>query len=97
MPCKPAARKGDLCVHGGRIVEGSSNVTVGGMPAARLLHHHVCPIPGHVGGPITQSSPTVFINGFGAARMGDAATCMARPCPRRAATAVAPTRTASSS
>lgn len=81
MPCKPAARKGDLCVHGGRIVQGSPNVTVGGMPAARLLHHHVCPIPGHVGGPITQSSPTVFINGFGAARMGDAATCMAPPVP----------------
>ncbi len=79
MACKPAARKGDPTVHGGTIVEGSPNVTIGGSPATHLLHFHSCPLPGHAGGPITQSSPTVFINGLGAARVMDAATCMAPP------------------
>ncbi|MBK8258631.1 MAG: PAAR domain-containing protein [Polyangiaceae bacterium] len=70
----PAARKTDLTVHGGAIVEGSPNVSIGYLPAARLLDKHVCPI--HGPGPITQSSVTVYINGMGAARMGDACTCM---------------------
>src|SRR5262245_13765662 len=70
----PAARKTDLTVHGGAIVEGSPNVTIGWLPAARLLDKHVCPI--HGPGPITESSLTVFINGVGAARMGDKCTCM---------------------
>ncbi len=70
----PAARKTDLTVHGGAIMEGSPNVTIGFLPAARLLDKHVCPL--HGPGPITQSSLTVFINGVGAARMGDACTCM---------------------
>ncbi len=70
----PAARKTDLTVHGGAIVEGSPNVTIGWLPAARLLDKHVCPL--HGPGPITESSFTVYINGMGAARMGDACTCM---------------------
>lgn len=70
----PAARKTDPTVHGGMIVEGSPNVTIGYLPAARLLDKHVCPI--HGPGPITQSSLTVFINGMGAARQTDACTCM---------------------
>lgn len=70
----PAARKTDLTVHGGVIVEGSPNVTIGWLPAARLLDKHVCPL--HGPGPITESSFTVHINGMGAARMGDACTCM---------------------
>ena len=70
----PAARKTDLTVHGGAIMEGSPNVTIGFLPAARLLDKHVCPL--HGPGPITQSSFTVYINGVGAARMGDACTCM---------------------
>ena len=70
----PAARKTDLTVHGGAIIEGSPDVTIGWLPAARLLDKHVCPL--HGPGPITESSATVYINKMGAARMGDACTCM---------------------
>jgi uncharacterized Zn-binding protein involved in type VI secretion len=69
-----AARKGDPTIHLGMIVEGSPDVSIGGMPAARLLDKHVCPL--HGPGPITQTSFTVYINGVGAARMGDKCTCM---------------------
>lgn len=70
----PAARKGDLTTHGGVLVEGSPDVTIGGMPAARLMDKHVCPL--HGPGPVTQTSLTVFINKVGAARVTDACTCM---------------------
>lgn len=70
----PAARKGDPTIHGGVIAEGSPNVTIGGMPAARLMDKHVCPL--HGPGPVTQTSVTVYINGLGAARQTDACTCM---------------------
>lgn len=76
----PAARKTDLTTHGGAIVEGSPDVSIGYLPAARLLDKHVCPL--HGPGPITLTSFTVFINGMGAARAGDACTCMT---PSRAA------------
>ena len=56
------------------IAEGSPDVTIGGMAAARLLDKHVCPL--HGPGPVTQTSMTVFINKVGAARVGDACTCM---------------------
>src|SRR6187401_3354736 len=69
-----AARKGDLTVHGGVIAEGSPDVTIGGMPAARLLDKHVCPL--HGPGPITETSFTVYINKVGAARVLDKCTCM---------------------
>jgi len=70
----PAARKGDLTTHGGVLVEGSPDVTIGGMAAARLMDKHVCPL--HGPGPVTQTSLTVFINKVGAARVTDACTCM---------------------
>jgi len=70
----PAARKGDLTSHGGVLVEGSPDVTIGGMAAARLMDKHVCPL--HGPGPVTQTSFTVFINKVGAARVTDACTCM---------------------
>ena len=70
----PAARETDLTTHGGVIVEGSPDVFIGWLPAARLLDKHVCPL--HGPGPITESSATVFINKMGAARQGDACTCM---------------------
>jgi len=75
----PAARKGDPTIHLGKIDEGSPNVTIGGAPAARLIDKHLCPM--HGPGPITQSSITVFINGVGAARMGDLCTCMVPSTP----------------
>jgi uncharacterized Zn-binding protein involved in type VI secretion len=55
-----------------------------GMPAARLLDMHVCPmltvlVP-HVGGPISgPGAPTVLIGGMPAARVGDMAVCVGPP------------------
>ncbi len=83
---KPAARQGDLTVHGGSIVTGFPQVLIGGQPAARLGDMHACPMvtPGtppvpHVGGPITMGSATVLIGGQPAARVGDMATCVGPP------------------
>ncbi|MCH9692650.1 MAG: PAAR domain-containing protein [Gammaproteobacteria bacterium] len=76
---KAAARVGDMHIcpkmepgpvpHiGGPILMGSSNVYIGGMPAARVGDKALC-----VGPPDKASagSSTVFINGKAAARMGD--------------------------
>ena len=46
-----------------------------GMPQARMVDMHVCPmvtvlVP-HVGGPIALGCPTVLVGGMPAARMGD--------------------------
>lgn len=54
-----------------------------GKPAATVGSNHQCPmvtatIP-HVGGPVVQGSPNVFINGKPAARMGDMCTCIGPP------------------
>ena len=54
-----------------------------GKPAARVGDMHTCPmvtgtVP-HVGGPITNGSPTVLIGGQPAARVGDMATCTGPP------------------
>jgi uncharacterized Zn-binding protein involved in type VI secretion len=81
----PAARVNDFTDHpGGRIVQGSPNVFIGGLPAARLSDRVNCPViepPGipHVGGPIATGSSTVFINGLPAARAGDLVTENLRP------------------
>lgn len=78
MAAKPAARITDihtcpavsgLAPHvGGPILTGSTNVLIGGMPAARVSDTAVC-----VGPPATviTGSATVFINGLPAARLGD--------------------------
>ena len=83
---KPAARMGDMTMHGGSIVLGFPTVLIGGMPAARLGDMHVCPMltPGvppipHVGGPISLGSTGVLIGGMPAARMGDMAVCVGPP------------------
>jgi len=85
MP-QPAARMGDMTVHGGVISAGYPQVMIGGQPAARMGDMHTCPMqtPGtppipHVGGPITMGSPTVLIGGQPAARVGDMATCVGPP------------------
>ncbi len=83
---KPAARIGDMTAHGGTIVLGCPTVLIGGMPAARMMDMHVCPmvtpapvpVP-HVGGPIILGSMGVLIGGMPAARMGDMATCVGPP------------------
>jgi uncharacterized Zn-binding protein involved in type VI secretion len=83
---KPAARLGDMTMHGGSIILGQPTVLIGGMPAARLGDMHVCPmltpavppIP-HVGGPVVLGSTGVLIGGMPAARMGDMLVCVGPP------------------
>jgi len=75
---KPAARIGDLTVHGGAITTGAPNVLIGGVPAARMTDLHTCPMCSptpHVGGPIMLGSTSVLIGGQPAARMGDTCQC----------------------
>lgn len=54
-----------------------------GKPAATIGSNHTCPMCSgttpHVGGPVTQGSPNVFINGKPVARMGDMCTCIGPP------------------
>ncbi|MEZ0542076.1 PAAR domain-containing protein [Fibrella arboris] len=71
---KPAARMLDVAGHGGSLVLGSTNVFIGGMPAARKGDPLVCPF--HGVGVITQGSITVLINGMPAARMTDLTGCL---------------------
>jgi len=83
---QPAAALGDLAAHlGGTIVIGSTNVLIGGRPAARQGDSVVCTMHGM--GTITQGSTSVFINGMPAARMGDMTGCLA---PGLAAVSVPP-------
>lgn len=75
---KPAARLGDMTVHGTPLTPGpgSSNVLIRGMPAWRVaVDFHTCPlfsgpVP-HVGGTVLVGSTTVLINGLAAVRQGD--------------------------
>lgn len=55
-----------------------------GLPAARLMDMHVCPlvtgVVPHVGGPISgPGCPTVLIGMMPAARVGDMAVCVGPP------------------
>lgn len=79
----PAARQGDVTVHGGTIAAGDPTVLINGMPAARQGDMHVCPIATgavpHVGGPVAVGAPTVFIGGMPAARVGDPCMCTGPP------------------
>jgi uncharacterized Zn-binding protein involved in type VI secretion len=82
----PAARGGDPTTHSGAVTQGSSNVFIGGRPAARQGDAASCPqsVPGsppvpHGGGVISGGSATVRINGRPAARAGDAVTEAAGP------------------
>ena len=78
-----AARQSkDLAGHSGLIVSGSTNVLIGGFPAARQGDGFVCPAISHKGGgAIMSGSSTVFINGKPAARMGDKTMCGVPPIP----------------
>ena len=64
----PKVEPGPVPHVGGPIVQGSPNVSIGGLPAARKGDKVVC-----VGPPdtINSGSSGVFINGKPAARMGD--------------------------
>lgn len=82
---KPAARVGDMTVHGGVIMPpGMPTVLIGGLPAARVTDMQTCPLfdgpKPHVGGLITgPGSPTVLIGGLPAARVGDMTQCVGPP------------------
>lgn len=70
-----AARVGSVTSHGGAVIQGSTNVLIGGAPAARVGDQVSCPLAcggavPHVGGPIASGSATVLINGRAAARVG---------------------------
>ncbi|WP_110186418.1 PAAR domain-containing protein [Pokkaliibacter plantistimulans] len=60
--------RGDTPHVGGPVAGGSGDVTIGGMPAARVGDKLVCNAPPDT---IKQGSASVFINGKPAARMGD--------------------------
>lgn len=71
-----AARKGDPTDHGGILISGSPDTTIGGSPAARKsADNHAC--PNHGRGPIVTGSGTVLIDGNPAARVGDKCACAA--------------------
>ncbi len=74
----PAARVGDLTAHGTPLGPGpgSTTVIVGGKPAWRAATDtHACPLAAggapHGSGVVATGSPTVLIEGFPAATMGD--------------------------
>ena len=49
-------------------------------PAARITDMHTCPIPIHVGGPVSGPSvPNVLIGGLPAAVVGDLCICVGPP------------------
>ena len=49
-------------------------------PAARITDMHTCPIPFHVGGPVTGPCvPNVLIGGLPAAVVGDLCACAGPP------------------
>ncbi len=81
----PAARLGDMTVHGGVIapVVTGLNVLIAGQPAATMGDPHICPlvtglVP-HVGGIISKGSLTVLICKKPAARVGDITVCVGPP------------------
>ena len=77
---KPAARALiDTGAHVGIITKGSTNVMIGGKPAARVGDPLTCSIHGPAS--IIEGSATVFINGKPAARMGDKTNCGTPPAP----------------
>ncbi|MGI4757937.1 MAG: PAAR domain-containing protein [Janthinobacterium lividum] len=74
----PAARMADPTTHGSPLAPGpgSVNVMIGFMPAWRAtIDQHACPAVSITGpdgvGSVMMGSPTVFINGMMACRMGD--------------------------
>ncbi len=84
---KPAARMGDMTVHGGVIMTGFPTVMIGKKPAARVGDMHVCPMlnpgvppPPHVGMAILPPGvPTVLIGKQPAACVGDMVACAGPP------------------
>ena len=70
---KSVARIGDTGSHGGAIVTGSPNVTVNGIPIARVGDTYLCSI--HGPNPIVQGSLKTTANNLQIARIGDPTAC----------------------
>ena len=85
---QPAARLGDATGHVTPLAPGlgSMRVLIGNRPAWRAIADtHACPLVDglkpHVGGVVAVGSPTVFIEGFPAARVGDQIVEVGAPNP----------------
>lgn len=89
----PAARTGDLTVHGGLIgtpppgAAAVATVLIGGRPAAVVGSLHVCVVPPHAAlgpgnvilpNPAAAATGQVLIGGLPAARMRDTTSCGAQ-------------------
>jgi uncharacterized Zn-binding protein involved in type VI secretion len=77
-----AARFLDPSSHPGLVMQGSPDVLIEGLPAARATDKHVCLLPPlagpHPPSPIAMGSKSVLINNMPAARQGDSAGCGAQ-------------------
>lgn len=76
----PAARLGDITVHGGTVTgPGVATVMIASQPAAVLGDMHACVIPPNTGhlpvSPFLAGSATVMIGGMPAVRVGDSCGC----------------------
>lgn len=78
----PVCKKGDLgtghiCFPPNRVITGSENVNVNGLPAARVgskLQAHCCGFVCH-GSTIMKGAETVFVNGIPLARVTSEVDC----------------------
>lgn len=75
---EPRARLGDVSSHGGRIITCATTVFVDGIPVARLLDLHACPMKGHGITPIVSGSTTVSAEGLPVALIGSVCGCGAQ-------------------
>jgi len=77
-----AARMFDYTSHPGLLIQGSTDVFIAKLPAARMNDLHVCLLPPlagpHPPSTIAMGSTTVFINKQPAARQFDAVGCGAQ-------------------
>lgn len=73
---KPMITVGATTTHGGSVIQGSSTLTINGVPIACVGDQVTCPIPGH-GSPTTivSGDQTMVINGKAVARQGDKTAC----------------------
>ncbi len=72
---KRVIRLGDPTSHGGNVVSAASNVSVKGIPVARLGDACTCPIPGHSGCTIVEGDSTHTIEGIPVAYEGHKTSC----------------------
>ncbi len=72
---KRVIRLGDPTSHGGNVVSAASNVSVMGIPVARLGDACTCPIPGHSGCTIVEGDSTHTIEGIPVAYEGHKTSC----------------------